>query len=180
MPPRLPLEIVNAATATFECTFGRGCEGLCCRNGRPSLSPEERQVVEANMARFLPHLRPEARRVIEADGYLSRRTKVGQPMMRVAGGWCVFFNDGCVLHKVGMEDGDFARYKPFQCVAFPLDQLPDGRWYVRQHGYEDEEWDIFCLNPANSRRKAVASLAPEIEYLARESAPRELDSPRPG
>jgi hypothetical protein len=50
----------------------------------------------------------------------------------------------------------------------------------RRRRLEDEEWDIFCLNPANSRRKAVASLAPEIEYLARESAPRELDSPRPG
>ena len=28
MSPRLPLQIANAATATFECTFGRGCDGL--------------------------------------------------------------------------------------------------------------------------------------------------------
>lgn len=167
MSPRLPLQIVNAATATFECTFGRGCDGLCCQNGRPSLSPEERTAVEGNLTRFLPHLRPEARRVVEADGFLSRRRKLGLPMMRVVGGWCVFFNGGCVLHKFGLEDGDFARYKPSQCVTFPLDRLPDGRWYVRQHGYEDEGWDLFCLDPKNSTRRAVESLAAEIDYAAR-------------
>ena len=170
MSPRLPLEIVNAAAATFECTFGRGCDGLCCQNGRPSLSPAEQATVVRNLAKFLPHLRPEARRLVEADGFLSRRTKVGQPMMRVVGGWCVFFNGGCVFHKVGLEEGDFAKYKPYQCVVFPLEPLPDGRWYVRQHGYEDEEWGLFCLNPKNSPRKAVESLAPEIEYAARQTA----------
>ena len=65
------------------------------------------------------------------------------------------------------EDGDFARFKPSQCVTFPLDQLPDGRWYVRQHGYEDEEWDLFCLDPKNSARRAVEALAAEIDYAAR-------------
>ena len=105
--------------------------------------------------------------MVEADGFLSNRRKLGQPMARVVGGWCVFFNGGCVLHKVGLEEGDFARYKPAQCVIFPLDQLPNGQWYVRQHGYEDEEWDLFCLNPKNSTRQAVESLAAEIEYAAR-------------
>jgi hypothetical protein len=178
MSPRLPLQIVNAATATFECTFGRGCAGLCCQNGRPSLSPDEQSAVEENMTKFLPNLRPEARRVIEADGFLSNRRKLGRPMMRVVGGWCVFFNNGCVLHKVGLEEGDFARYKPSQCVVFPLDQLPDGRWYVRQHGYEDEGWDLFCLNPKNSTRQAVESLAAEIDYAAR-SAPETAAVPDP-
>lgn len=176
MSPRMPLAIVNAATATFECTFGRGCDGLCCRNGRPSLSPAERAAVEGNLDKFLPHLRSEAHRVVETDGFLSRRMKVGQPMLRVVGGWCVFFNGGCVLHKVGLEEGDFAKYKPSQCVIFPLEPLPDGRWYVRQHGYEDEEWGLFCLNPMNSTRKAVESLAPEIEYVAR-SAPGTAAAP---
>jgi hypothetical protein len=163
----MPLEIANAATATFECTFGRGCDGLCCQNGRPSLSPGERAAIEGNLDKFRPHLRPEARRVIEADGFLSNRRKLGQPMMRVVGGWCVFFNGGCVLHKVGLEEGDFTKFKPSQCVIFPLDQRPDGRWYVRQHGYEDEEWDLFCLDPKNSARPAVVSLAAEIGYAAR-------------
>jgi hypothetical protein len=198
MSPRLELNIVNAATATFECTFGRGCNGLCCQNGRPSLTPDEQVMVGGVLDRCLPHLRPEARRLIASDGFLSRRTKVGQPMMRVVDGWCVFFNGGCVLHKIGMEDGNFTQYKPYQCVIFPLEPLPDGRWYVRQHGYEDEEWTLFCLNPNNSTQKAVQSLGVEIDYAARksvtsrsgtvgtigpngpDSAARELDSAVPG
>ena len=167
MSSRLSLDLVNAATATFECTFGRGCNGLCCKNGRPSLSVEEQAAIQHTLARVLPHLRPAARKVVEAEGFISRRTKLGQPMLRVVDQWCVFFNAGCVLHKVGLDEGDFAKYKPSQCVTFPLDQLPDGRWYIRQHGYEGEDWDLFCLDPRNSQHKAVDTLAPEIEYLAR-------------
>jgi hypothetical protein len=165
MSTRLPLTITNAETATFDCSFGRGCEGVCCQNGRPSLSVDEQKVVRKHLKKFLPHLRPEARKLIEAEGFLSRRTKIGQPMMRVLGGWCVFFNAGCVFHKVGMEEGDFAKYKPSQCVVFPLEPHGDGTWYVRQWG-ADEPWDLFCLNPKNSPKVAVESLAPEIEYAA--------------
>jgi hypothetical protein len=162
--------VVNLNEARFECIFGRGCDGICCQNGRPPVYAEESARIDASLDKFLPHLRPEARRVVEADGFLSRRRKLGLPMMRVVGGWCVFFNGGCVLHKFGLEDGDFARYKPSQCVTFPLDRLPDGRWYVRQHGYEDEEWDLFCLDPKNSTRRAVEALAAEIDYAARSAA----------
>jgi hypothetical protein len=170
MSTRLPLDLLNADTATFECTFGSGCEGVCCRNGRPSLAPAERARVEENLAKFLPHLRPEARKAVEAGGFLTRRAKLGLPMARVAGGWCVFFNAGCVLHKVGLAEGDYRKYKPAQCVVFPLDQLPDGRWYVRQWGYQGEEWDLFCLDPRNSARRADQTLVSEMEYAARLAA----------
>lgn len=166
MPVRLPLTITNAETATFECTFGRGCDGKCCQNGRPSLSLAEQKRVQKHLKKFLPHLRPEARELIEAEGFLSKRTKLGNPMLRVVGGWCVFFNEGCVFHKVGMEEGDFTKYKPSQCVVFPLEPNDDGTWYVRQWGYDDEPWDLFCLNPANTTKVAVESLAPEIDYAA--------------
>ena len=36
-------------------------------------------------------------------------------MMRVVDGWCVFFNQGCVLHKLGASEGDKFRYKPAPC-----------------------------------------------------------------
>jgi Fe-S-cluster containining protein len=158
----LPLAVANADTATFDCSFGRGCDGPCCRNGRPSVTPAERAVIASVLPRVLPLLRPAARTLLETEGFTSARTKLGQPMVRVAGGWCVFFNAGCVLHAVGAEDGDSYQYKPAQCALFPLDKTDDGAWYVRQWGVEEEGWDLFCLNPANSPRPATESLAAEM------------------
>lgn len=162
----LPVIIVNAETATFECVFGRGCEGVCCRNGRPSVGAEEQAVIAKVLPRARPLLRPEAEALIRVEGFVSRRTKLGQPMLRVIGGWCVFFNCGCVLHRLGVEDGDPYRYKPLQCALFPLERGEDG-WYVRQWGYAGEQWDLFCLNPRQSSRPAVESLRDELALAAR-------------
>lgn len=162
----LPVVVANAETATFDCVFGRGCDGICCRNGRPSVGPDERAVIESVLPRALPLLRPEARAAVEADGLVSNRTKLGSPMLRVVGGWCVLFNGGCVLHKLGAEDGDAYRYKPVQCALFPLEK-GDGGWYVRQWGYEGEQWNLFCLNPKQSDRPAVESLAAELALAAK-------------
>ena len=164
----LPLPVVtNAATATFDCSFGRGCEGICCRHGEPSVTPAERSTIEAVMARVRPLLRPEAAVALDADGWLTDQQKLDLPMVRTAGDWCLFFNQGCVLHKIGADDGDFSKYKPIQCVLFPLEPNGDGTWYVRQRGYEEEQWDdLFCLNPANTARRAVEALAPELAVAA--------------
>jgi hypothetical protein len=166
--PKLSLAIVNAETATFDCSFGRGCEGLCCKNGRPSVSVKEAAVIKKQLKRILPHLRPDARKLVEQEGFLSRRMKLGRPMVRVSDSWCVFFNQGCVLHKVGAEDGDPLQYKPVQCALFPLEwDDKDGVWYIRQWKYRNEDWnDLFCLNPKNTKRKAVEALAGEIELAA--------------
>jgi Fe-S-cluster containining protein len=161
------LPIANLEEARYECIFGRGCDGICCRNGRPGVWPEEAERLDANLARILPELRPEARAVVEAEGYLSRRQKMGLPMTRVADGWCVFFNQGCVLHRVGAAEGDPYRYKPAQCALFPLDKDRDGTWYVRQWGYRGEEWDLFCLNPQASPRPAAETLQLEIRLAER-------------
>jgi hypothetical protein len=157
-----PLPVVNLDTATFECVFGRGCDGVCCQNGRPPVYPEEADIIQRNVEKFLPHLRPEARAVVERHGFLSRRIKLDLPMLRVVGGWCVFFHGGCVLHKVGAAEGQAFRYKPAACALFPLAKDAQDRWYVRQHGYEGEDWDLFCLNPAHSSRPAAESLRDEI------------------
>jgi hypothetical protein len=164
------LQVVNLAEAKFECIFGRGCEGICCKNGRPSVDDKELARIEKNLKRVLPHLRPEARALIEEEGFTSNRKKLGSPMLRVVDEWCVFFNQGCVLHKVGAEDGDPYLYKPSQCALFPLDKNDNGDWYVRQWGYEGEEWDLFCLNPKQSKVPAAKSLAAEIEFGAKMEA----------
>ena len=39
MPTSLP--VVNLSEAKFECIYGRGCDGVCCQNGRPGVYPEE-------------------------------------------------------------------------------------------------------------------------------------------
>ncbi|VTR98845.1 Uncharacterized protein OS=freshwater metagenome GN=GM51_19570 PE=4 SV=1: DUF3109 [Tuwongella immobilis] len=162
----LSLPVVNLETAKFDCIFGRGCEGICCQNGRPSVEPEEAAQIEALLPRIKPLLRPDARKLLEKDGYLSNRKKLGFPMLRVIDQWCIFFNQGCVLHTIGMEDGKSYAYKPSQCALFPIQRNSKGQWYVRQWGYEGEQWDLFCLNPAASPVPASESLRAEMEYAA--------------
>jgi hypothetical protein len=162
------ISVVNLESATFECTFGRGCDGHCCKNGRPSVSAAEVDTITDVLPRALPLLRPEARELIAIEGFVSRRRKLDKPMVRVAAGWCVFFNAGCVLHQLGSEDGEPYRYKPRQCALFPIERDPkDGAWYVRQWGVRGEEWDLFCLNPAQSSMPAAESLAAEVALVER-------------
>jgi Fe-S-cluster containining protein len=161
----LPLPIVNLATATFECVFGRGCDGICCREGEPPIEPDEIEFLKRHLSRILPLVRPEARSQIESSGFLGDRHSSGRPKLAVNDGWCVFFNAGCVLHKLGAAEGDPHRYKPRICSIFPLDENEAGQWYVRQWGAEGEEWDLFCLNPAHSRKLAAESLQAEIALL---------------
>lgn len=162
------LPIVNLDDARFECTFGRGCDGLCCREGRPPVYPGEIERLAENLPRFLPLLRPEARAVVERRGFLvPRRRRLGQRIMRVAGGWCVFFHRGCVLHRAGADEGDKFRYKPSLCALFPIQQDRDDRWYIRQKGFLREGWDLFCLDPRNSTVPAGESLREEIALARR-------------
>jgi hypothetical protein len=86
-----------------------------------------------------------------------------------------------VLHNIGAEDGDSYQYKPIQCALFPLERGDDGVWFVRQWGYEGEQWDLFCLNQKNSKRLATESLAAELELASRVEA-EEAEEPdtKPG
>lgn len=163
------LEVDNLATARFDCVFPI-CGGVCCQNGRPPVERGERARIEANLEKFLPHLRPSARASIERKGFLSKRLKAGQPMLTVEGGSCVFFNEGCVLHKVGASEGDRFKYKPWHCVVFPLTRVGNGKWYVRQWKHRGEAWDLFCLNPKESPVLASESLKGEAAFAG------ELDS----
>jgi Fe-S-cluster containining protein len=164
MPHSLP--VVNLKEATFECTFGRGCEGMCCKNGRPPVPADEAKSIQKVLNRALPLMTPVARELVEEAGFLSKRIKEGSPMLRVAEGWCVFFNKGCVLHTLGAEDGDSFKYKPSICSMFPLE--PDkGKWHIRQWGHNREDWDLFCLNPANSKVPAAQSLQTELALAER-------------
>ena len=164
---RTTLPIVNLREATFECTYGRGCEGICCRNGRPPVFEDEVARIEQNLHKFLPLLTAAQAAVVEEDGFVSKRKKSGAPMLRVLDGWCIFFNEGCVLHKVGAAEGDAFRYKPEPCSLFPLERDGKGDWYVRQHDYKGEQWDLFCLAPTNSRVPAAKSLVAEVAFAAR-------------
>lgn len=87
-------------------------------------------------------------------------------MLAVEGGWCVFANEGCVLHKVGASEGEKFRYKPWRCVAFPLERSKNGKWHVRQWKLHGEAWDLFCLNPAESPKPAGETLRDELAFAA--------------
>jgi hypothetical protein len=161
------LPVINLDEAKFECIFGRGCDGICCRNGRPPVYPEEEARIEANLHKFLPELRPAAQARIQEQGHLSRRRKLGLPMLRVVDDWCIFFNQGCVLHKIGAAEGDKYRYKPAACALFPLAKDEHDQWYVRQKGLNGEKWDLFCLDPNVSSLPAAESLKAEMELAER-------------
>jgi hypothetical protein len=172
------LPVINLDTARFECTFGRGCDGICCREGRPMLYPEEVERLDATVAKFAPLLRPKARAVLEKQGYLSRRIRLGLPTVRVVGGWCLFFNQGCVLHQLGADEGDRYKYKPAACALFPLARDEDDRWYIRQHGYKGERWDLFCLagtcaTPAARSLQTELALAQHYDEEERAKQSRE-------
>jgi Fe-S-cluster containining protein len=175
---RNSLPIVNLSEATFECIFGRGCDGICCQNGRPPVYPDEVERLDAHLHKFLPHLRPEARQLLEKQGYLSGRRKYGLPMLRVVDGWCIFFHEGCVLHKVGAVEGDSYRYKPSACALFPLAKNAKDEWYVRQQGYENEEWHLFCLDPHASSKPAEQALTEEIALAERFTREQEEEARR--
>jgi hypothetical protein len=159
-----PIEIDNLRDARFECVFPT-CGGVCCKNGRPGLEKLERERIQANLAKFLPHLTRGARARIARDGFVTRRTKEGLPMLATHQGWCVFANEGCVLHKVGAKEGDRFRYKPWRCAVFPLERNPKtAEWHVRQWGVRGEGWDLFCLNPEESKKRAERTLEGEIGF----------------
>jgi hypothetical protein len=160
------LPVVNLATATYECTFGRGCDGVCCREGRPLVYADEIARLSENLNKFLPLMRPDAAKAA-ASRFLSGRRRLGQETMRVVGGWCIFFNAGCVLHQVGAGEKDKFRYKPAVCSLFPIQQDEQDRWYIRQKGFGRERWDLFCLDPANSPMPAAESLREELALAAR-------------
>lgn len=161
------LPILNLREATFDCTYGRGCDGVCCREGRPPVDADDIRRIEGDLHAFLPLLRPEARARVERAGYLTRRHRHGRPVLRVAAGWCVFFNQGCVLHKVGAVHGNPFRYKPALCALFPIQADEHDRWYVRQKGFKGEKWDLVCLDPGTSARPAADSLQAEIALARR-------------
>jgi hypothetical protein len=164
------LPVINLTEAKYECIFGRGCDGICCQNGRPGLYEDEVERIEANLVKFLPHLRPNVQALIEKQGFLSSRRRHNLPLVRVNDGWCFFFNQGCVLHKVGAEEGDKYRYKPAACSLFPLAKDEDDRWYVRQAGYKGEKWDLFCLKPETSPIPASESIQEEVQLALRYDA----------
>jgi hypothetical protein len=161
------LPILNLDEAKYECLYGRGCDGVCCREGRPLVYADEIERIDANLSKFLPALRPEARSLIERMGYLRRRRRLGQRVMRVAKGWCVFFHHGCVLHRVGAAEGDKFRYKPAVCALFPIQMDEYDHWYIRQKGYKSERWDLFCLDPNSTSVRAAESLKDEIALARR-------------
>lgn len=159
------LEVEGVDDATFDCVFPT-CGGICCRNGRPPVERAEERRIAESLVKVLPELRPEARARVEREGFSTRRLKEGLPSLAVVGGWCVFHNEGCVLHRVGASEGDRWKYKPWRCVAFPLERSPEGRWHVRQWGRKGEAWELFCLNPAESTKRAGDTLAAELEFAA--------------
>ena len=39
------LTVLNLEQAKYECIYGRGCDGICCQNGRPPVYPDEEKII---------------------------------------------------------------------------------------------------------------------------------------
>jgi hypothetical protein len=158
------VEIEGLDSAHFDCVYP-SCGGICCMNGRPPIEAGEERRLDENLPKILPLLRPEARERVETKGYLTKRIKEGLRSLAVVEGWCVFHNDGCVLHKLGDAEGEKWKYKPWRCVAFPLERSAEGKWHVRQWKLRAEAWDLFCLNPGESPKTARETLREEVKFV---------------
>ena len=173
------LNVVNLENATFECIYGRGCDGICCREGEPPVGPSEAATIDAVLQRVLPMLRPEARAMIDADGFLGEPHANGEPKLKVSDGWCVCSSTraACCI-KSGPQMARPFRYKPSACSLFPLYKGDDENWHVRQWGHDGEEWDLFCLDPKHSRKRAADTLGPEMELAQKfDGAPANVETP---
>lgn len=122
------------------------CSARCCRFGA-LLDEEEFHRVDLLIPRLLPMLRPEARAVFRRHGWAFKnciRERYTDPgklyhASRVAKGYCIFLLDdlvgGCALHRLAIEDGGpLARYKPRECILFPLSDVIRGE--VRIHRWK--------------------------------------------
>ena len=107
------LPVLNLSQAKYECTFGRGCDGICCQNGRPPVYPEEQERIDANLEKLLPRLSPEARALVEQKGYLSERTKLdvlrGMRRIKVCVGYSL---DGSERDELPTDPSEIARAQP--------------------------------------------------------------------
>lgn len=167
---KVSLTVMNAESARFRCVWPT-CGGACCSESRPPASEGEIARIAKAVPRVLERLRPEARRVVARGGWVTKRVKEGRRTLAVSARYCVFYNEGCVLHVLGASEGDKNRYKPGTCITFPLDRDDHDRWYVRQHGVASEAWtELACLDPKASREKAVDTLGEEITFAERVEA----------
>ena len=168
----LPLVVTNAATANFKCVFPT-CGGTCCRQSRPPVEPGEAKMIAKILPRVIDQLRPGARKAVEKRGFLTKRIKNKRQMLSIHDEYCVFYNQGCVLYRLGALEGDTTKYKPWVCTAFPLDTDAKGNWEVRQWGNKGEAWDLFCLNPKEQTKKAVKTLGLELDFVASLETPKQ-------
>ena len=75
--------------------------------------------------------------------------------------------------RLAQGRGGRGRQVPLQAVAlrlFPLAKNEKGEWFVRQHGYEGEAWDVFCLDPKASPTLAASTLEEEMKLAERYDA----------
>ncbi|MBI3039113.1 DUF3109 family protein [bacterium] len=159
-------KIANLSTAKYKCHFP-ACGGVCCKNGRPGLTLGEIDLIRDNLGKFVSLMRLPAQVRLKKNGFITKRVKEGRRTMAVVEGWCIFANEGCVLQKVGTSEGEKWKYKPHRCVLFPITtDIDETEWYVRQKGYKEESWDLFCLNRSqNEKIPATESLKEEINFF---------------
>ena len=106
------------------------------------------------MPTILPRVRPEARSVLERDGSSPGAARPGSPRCAWPGAGASSLTAAVSCTTSG--------FKPALCALFPLSKDLRGRSYVRQKGYQREQWNLPCLDPAPGTPPAAESLRAEI------------------
>ena len=138
--------------SNWKCIYGEGCKGIlteaaeelahgCCSYGAHFIDDEDRQDVEAAIARLTP-AQWQFRRAGKRGGVFSTEPD-GSITTRVYKGACIFLNRtgfargaGCALHVGALDAGER-----------PLDWKPDVCWQVpvRRHDHVDEHGHVTSM-----------------------------------
>ena len=183
---------VTFLTSRWTCIYGRGCQGVltepapelfagCCSYGAHFVDDDDVRRVEqaaASLGDEQWQFRGRARR-----RGITRTTKKGEVVTRLADGACIFLNrpgfaagPGCALHQGALSAGRRPLdVKPEVCWQLPLrreDQVGDdghvtstvGQWDRRHWGAGGKEFAWWCTESPS----AFVGTTPVYEALADE------------
>ena len=174
------LPIVNLDEARFECTFGRGCDGVCCKEGRPLVYPDEVGRIAEALEKLQVEAPPRGPGGRGEEGVPQRPASPGPPRPAQRRRLVPVLPRGMPPAPTRAGGRGQVPVQAGRLLLFPIQQDEHDRWYIRQRGFHRETWDLFCLDPRIHPRPAAETLVEEIALAKRFDDEAKAATPRPG